>query len=169
MRKSRSTFAFLFALTIAMVSIMPALAQFTPGKLRQAAIIEPEPSLTIAQATATTAKRPNVVILATGGTIADTGATSTTTARYQTAKLPVTALIAAVPELKKIANVTGEQVLQIASEDMTNEGLLKLADRVNAVLAKPEVDGVVITHGTDTIEETAYFLNLVTKSDTNLN
>ncbi|PSB23599.1 asparaginase [Stenomitos frigidus] len=164
MRKSRFVFALLFVLTIAMLIIMPALAQFAPGKMPPAAVMT-RSSETIAQTPAApTAKLPNVVILATGGTIAGTGATSTTTVGYQAAKLPVAALISAVPELKKIANVTGEQVLQIASENMTNAGLLKLADRVNAVLAKPDVDGVVITHGTDTIEETAYFLNLVTKS-----
>jgi L-asparaginase len=54
--------------------------------------------------------------------------------------------------------------MQIASENMNNESWLKLAKRVNAVLARDDVDGIVITHGTDTIEETAYFLNLVTKS-----
>lgn len=180
MRKSHSVVALLFALTLAMFMLVPALAQLAPGtlapgtltqvppsKATQAAVTKTPPSLTIAQAPAPTApasKLPNVVLLATGGTIAGTGATSTTTAGYQAAKLPVAALINAVPELKTIANVTGEQVLQIASENMTNEGLLKLADRVNAVLAKPDVNGVVITHGTDTIEETAYFLNLVTKS-----
>jgi L-asparaginase len=109
-------------------------------------------------------KLANVVILATGGTIAGTGATSTTTVGYTAATVPVERLIDAVPELKKVASVKGEQVMQIASENMNNESWLKLAKRVNEVLARDDVDGIVITHGTDTIEETAYFLNLVTKS-----
>ena len=107
---------------------------------------------------------PNVRILATGGTIAGTGASSTTTIGYTAAKVGVEALIAAVPELKKVANVDGEQVFQIASESMTNAHWLTLAKRVNTLLAQDDVDGIVITHGTDTIEETAYFLNLVVKS-----
>lgn len=108
---------------------------------------------------------PNVTILATGGTIAGTGATSTTTVGYTAAKVGVDRLIEAVPELKKVANVKGEQVFQIASENMTNDHWLKLSKRVNALLAQPDVDGIVITHGTDTIEETAYFLNLTVKSE----
>ncbi|WP_148717009.1 type II asparaginase [Chitinolyticbacter meiyuanensis] len=107
---------------------------------------------------------PNVTILATGGTIAGTGATSTTTVGYTAAKLGVDKLIEAVPEMKTIANVSGEQVFQIASENMTNDHWLKLAKRVNELLKQSNVDGIVITHGTDTIEETAYFLNLVVKS-----
>ncbi len=126
MRTSR-TFAFLVTLTLVLSITMPGLAQFASGRLTQAAVVKTKSAETIAQATAPTAPNanlPNVVLLATGGTIAGTGATSTTTAGYQAAKLPVTALITAVPELKTIANVTGEQVLQIASEDMTNAGLL---------------------------------------------
>lgn len=115
-------------------------------------------------AQAQTAKLPNVTILATGGTIAGTGSTSTTTVGYTAATVGVQTLIKAVPELAKVANVTGEQVFQIASENMSNEHWLTLAKRVNVLLAQDNVDGIVITHGTDTMEETAYFLNLVVKS-----
>jgi L-asparaginase len=107
----------------------------------------------------------NVMILATGGTIAGTAASSTATVGYDPAKIGVETLINAVPELKKVANVKGEQVFQIASENMNNDYWLKLAKRVNELLKQSDVDGIVITHGTDTIEETAYFLDLVIKSD----
>jgi len=107
---------------------------------------------------------PNVVVLATGGTIAGSGATSTTTVGYTAAKVGIEKLLSAVPEIHKVANVKGEQVFQIASENMTNANWLVLAKRVNTYLASKNVDGIVITHGTDTLEETAYFLNLVVKS-----
>lgn len=109
------------------------------------------------------AKLANIVIVATGGTIAGV-ATSSTETEYKAAKVGIESLIAAVPGLSRLANVSGEQVFQAASPDITTEQWLTLAKRVNALLARADVDGVVITHGTDTLEETAYFLDLVVKS-----
>ena len=109
-------------------------------------------------------KLPHVVILATGGTIAGAGKSTTTTVDYTPAKVGVEALIAAVPELAGIARVDGEQVLRIGSQNMAPKAWLTLAGRVNQLLARADVDGLVITHGTDTLEETAYFLNLTVKS-----
>src|SRR5499427_9946153 len=110
------------------------------------------------------AKLSKVVILCTGGTIAGTGATTTTTVGYTAAKIGCDTLVDSVPELKKVANVRSEQVYQIASESITNDNWLKLAKRINQLLAQDDADGIVVTHGTDTIEETAYFLDLTVKS-----
>jgi len=110
------------------------------------------------------AKKPKVVIVATGGTIAG-AAPSQTEAGYQSGAVGVDILIKAVPQLKDIADVTGEQVASIGSQDMNDAVWLKLAKKVNELLAKPDIAGVAITHGTDTMEETSYFLNLVVKSD----
>jgi L-asparaginase len=106
---------------------------------------------------------PSVKVLATGGTIAGAQA-SATDYGYKSGAYDVNSLLSAVPNLDKLAVITGEQVASIGSQDMNDEIWLKLAKRVNAVLAEPGTDGVLITHGTDTLEETGYFLALVTSS-----
>ena len=107
---------------------------------------------------------PQVVVLATGGTIAG-AAKSDVTAAYRSGQVGVDELLAAVPQAKEKARLRGEQISNIGSQDMNDEVWVKLATRVNELVAMPDVTGVVITHGTDTIEETAYFLNLVVKSE----
>lgn len=109
-------------------------------------------------------KLPNIYILATGGTIAGTGNTTTGT-NYTAGQMAINDLISAVPEIREVAHVTGEQIVKIGSQDMMDEVWLKLAHTLNLLLSKKEVDGVVITHGTDTMEETAFFLNLTLKSN----
>ncbi len=107
---------------------------------------------------------PSIVILATGGTIAGSGE-SAVEGEYTSAQVPVETLIGAVPQLKQLADVSGEQISQIGSQEMTPEVWLKLAKRINELLATDEVSSVVVTHGTDTMEETGYFLNLAVSSD----
>ena len=114
-------------------------------------------------ATPAASNLPTIVVLATGGTIAG-AASSDVQAAYTSGQVGVQQLLAAVPQAKKLAVLRGEQISNIGSQDMNDEVWLKLARRINELTAASDVDGVVITHGTDTIEETAYFLNLVVKS-----
>src|ERR1035437_6835510 len=107
---------------------------------------------------------PRVIILATGGTIAGQG-TNPDRAGYIPGKIQVQDLLSAIPSINKIADVRGEQIASVGSFDMTIEIWMKLTKRINEIFANNEADGIVITHGTDTQEETAYFLNLTVKSD----
>ncbi len=107
---------------------------------------------------------PNVYILATGGTIAGSGS-SATKSNYSAGQVAIGTLLDAVPAIKDVANVEGEQVVNIGSQDMSDEVWLVLVKRINELLAKDDVDGIVVTHGTDTMEETAFFLSLTVNSN----
>ncbi len=119
--------------------------------------------MAIAQPIAANGKR-NVVILATGGTIAGAAATGTQ-AGYQSGAVTIDAMVASVPGISDLATVKGEQISNVGSQDMSFDIMRKLAKRINELAASPNVDGIVITHGTDTMEETAFFLNLTAKTD----
>ncbi|WP_432713818.1 type II asparaginase [Pedobacter sp.] len=109
-------------------------------------------------------KLPRIKILATGGTIAGRGASADRSA-YTSGELPIKDLIAAVPGIDKLATITGEQISNVGSQDMTVAIWMKLNQRINDIYKNNEADGVVITHGTDTQEETAYFLSLTVRYD----
>ena len=106
---------------------------------------------------------PKVYILATGGTIAGSGS-SATNSQYSAGQVAIGTLLDAVPAIKDIADVEGEQVVNIGSQDMSDEVWLVLAKRINELLGRSDVNGVVVTHGTDTMEETAFFLSLTVRS-----
>ncbi|SHL63440.1 asparaginase [Chitinophaga jiangningensis] len=161
LRSSIFVYGLLLACMTGIFQVTPMEAQAQKKKKKRAETTQ----------TATTPSRPpknknlpNIVILATGGTIAGAG-TSSVAAGYTAGKLPIEDLLNAVPEAYKVANLEGEQVASVGSQAMTDSVWLKLAKRVNQVLQRSDVDGVVITHGTDTQGETAFFLELTVKSN----
>ncbi|PPA77178.1 L-asparaginase [Achromobacter spanius] len=107
---------------------------------------------------------PVIAVLATGGTIA--GAQSdATSAGYKAGSFSVNDLLGAVPQLARIADIRAEQIANVGSQNMTHAVWHALAARVDALCQDASVAGIVITHGTDTLEETAYFLSLVIQHD----
>ncbi|KAI0470101.1 L-asparaginase [Xylariaceae sp. FL0804] len=111
------------------------------------------------------ASLPNITIYATGGTIAGSAGSSDQTTGYQAGALGVDILIDAVPELWNVSNVKGVQIANVGSESITPEILLNITQQIQRELDDPYCQGAVVTHGTDTLEESAFFLDLTVKSD----
>ena len=110
------------------------------------------------------ARLPAIAVLATGGTIAGAQADAASHA-YRAGALDVGQLLAAVPGLGELARIQAEQVASVGSQNMTHAVWARLAQRIDTLCADPSIDGIVVTHGTDTLEETAYFLSLVIRHD----
>ncbi|WP_250464770.1 asparaginase [Caballeronia sp. GAFFF2] len=107
---------------------------------------------------------PRLAVLATGGTIAGQAGDASRTAGYKAGVVGVDKLLEAVPALGSVARIHAEQIASIDSKDMTPALWTTLSRRIDALLAQDDIDGVVVTHGTDTLEETAYLLHLTVKS-----
>lgn len=108
--------------------------------------------------------KSRIAILGTGGTIAGFIDSTIATTRYTAGAIDIDVLIKAVPQIRDLADISWEQIANIDSSNMCDEIWLRLAKKIAKLFAEG-IDGVVITHGTDTMEETAYFLNLTIKSD----
>ena len=108
---------------------------------------------------------PHVHVIATGGTIASRPVSPTQTTGYSQVALTADDLVAGIPGIETRVRLTTEQLLATASSALEDADLLRLSQRVADVLDDETVDGVVITHGTDTMEESAFFLNLTVHSE----
>ena len=109
-------------------------------------------------------QKARLVLIGTGGTIAGRGASPVNTSAYDCSVLSIDEILADLPVANLIADITTEQLFQVGSENFGNVQLLKLGKRIDSLLKRDDIDGVVVTHGTDTIDETAYFLHLTLKS-----
>lgn len=113
----------------------------------------------------TAEKLPKVKIYATGGTIAGASKSNTDNLHYQAGSIGIQGLLDAVPEIHRIAEVSGEQFLNVGSHEIRSQDLLKLSKLIQEQLDEGLAEGIVVTHGTDTLEETAFFLDLTVKTD----
>ena len=108
--------------------------------------------------------KKKIILMSTGGTIVSSGESATQTTGYRLGHLSINALLDQLPDLKDKIELEQEAVSHVDSSSMTSEIWLKLARSVQSAVDHDDVDAVVITHGTDTMEETAYFLHLILKT-----
>ncbi len=107
---------------------------------------------------------PRVYVLATGGTISAVAENNAETSDYTVAQRSINELLQSLPALETLCKIDSEQFAEFDSSDITTKELLTLSKYINTLLMKDTVDALVLTHGTDTMEETAYFLNLTVRS-----
>lgn len=141
-----------------------ATADETAGAGNGYSVVETESGLQVTIADDEDPSLPTVVVLATGGTIAGVGDAGKTTG-YAAGQLDVGTLVASAAGITDIANVRGVQVCNVGSDDITDAYWIQLANTINELAEDDAISGFAVTHGTDTLEETAYFLNLAVKTD----
>ncbi len=145
--------AFVALLTVGPVSAQTAApARSTPADSTRVALQDSTP-------------KPKVLVLATGGTIAGVQSAPGTLGGYRAGTLTAEQIISSVPELSRFAEVEAEQFSNVASTRITTQQWVALAKRINEVLQRSDLAGVVVTHGTDRLEETAFFLYLTVRSE----
>lgn len=145
---------------LAMIGAIPALSTLVVPVMSLSSCASVEDEIELQEIT----EDHTVVILATGGTIAGAGEAGKETG-YTPGSISVESLIASVPGIEEIAPLVAQQVCNINSDDITSKLWIKIARTINAYATDPKVAGFVVLHGTDTMEETAYFLNLAVNTD----
>ncbi len=146
------------ALPVVFVSALWLMPIITTGA------VSPQTGPAVPQQGTTATPLPHVYVLATGGTIAGRGASTTSGSNYERGAVAGEELIARVPEIQQHARISVEQISNLYGSDLTLAHWLTLAKRINTIFQDdPTVAGIVVTHGTNTLEETAYFLHLTVK------
>ncbi len=110
--------------------------------------------------TPTTKAKKTIALIATGGTIAGSGKIGKS-AHYKAGTLPVDSILESIPQIRDLANLKMVNICSKDSNDITYQDILEIKKQIEALEKDPQIDGFVITHGTDTLEETAFFLNLI--------